>query len=435
MKVQVENVSPVEKKVTVEVDPEQVAQELGRAYSVLSRKVKLRGFRPGKAPRPVLERHFKDQVENEVIEKLVSLSYQEIVEEHSLSPVAPPKVSLGDTSGLHSGGPLKYTARVEVKPAVKPRGYDGLEVSRVPPTVTDAMVDDELARIQDGLAQLEPVEDRDTAMSDDYGVIDYEGAIDGKPFEGGKGEAVTVRVQAGEFTEGNMEGLRGKKVGEVHEQEYAFPATYRMEGLRNKVAHFKVTLKAIKVRKVPPLDDELAKDLGMKEVSTLVELKARIRADLDEREKRRAEGELRDALIKAALKMNEFDVPTSLVERAIDGMLEGAMQRFARQGIDPRQLDLDIPRLRADLREQALLQVKGALLLEAIADEEKLGATEEDVQAEIAKMAAELKQPLAKIQQQIKAGGREALKGKIREDKALALLTSKAKITEAPPRP
>ena len=151
--------------------------------------------------------------------------------------------------------------------------------------------------------------------------------------------------------------------------------------------------------------------------------------DLEKREARRAEAETKDALVKAALAKNEFEVPPAMVERAIDGMIEGAAERFARSGIDIRQLQLDYARMRADLREQALLQVRGRLLLEAIADAEKIEVTEEDVQAEVARLADEVGTPLAKLQQQMRGkDAREALKNKVREDKALALLSSSATI-------
>jgi trigger factor len=183
---------------------------------------------------------------------------------------------------------------------------------------------------------------------------------------------------------------------------------------------------------VPALDDGIAKELGMEGVETLDALRVRIRSDLDKREKRRADSELKDALVKAALSKNEFEVPPALVERAIDTMIEGAAERFARQGIDIRRLELDAARMRADLREQALLQVRGALLLEAIADAEKIEVGDEDVQAEVARIADDLGLPLAKVQQQTRGKeAREALKNRIREEKALSLLSQAATIKAA----
>jgi trigger factor len=230
-------------------------------------------------------------------------------------------------------------------------------------------------------------------------------------------------------SDGNLEALKGKKIGDTVEIDEPFAADHRAEALRGKVARMKVTLKALRARQLPQVDDALAKSLGVEEVETLEQLRARIRSDLEKREARRAENELRDGLVKAALEKNEFEVPPALVERAIDAMLEGAAERFARQGIDIRRLELDYARMRADLREQALLQVRGRLLLDAIAEAEKIEVAEEDVLAEITRIAGELGIPLAKAQQQMRGKeARDALRNKIREDKALAVLSSSANI-------
>ena len=430
MKIEVENVSPVERKVTIEVDPDRVAKELEQAYVGLGRRVKLRGFRPGKAPRKVLERNFRSEVESEVAEKIVQASFAEAVRVEDIDVVAPPHVSISE--GVAEGKPLRYTARVEVKPKIEPKDYKGLSVKRRPPTVTDDQVAAEITRIQDGMAQLVPVEGRFDAQEGDWAVVDHEGTIEGKPFEGARAEGVTVKVAPGSVTEGNLEALKGKKLGDVVEIEEPFPADHRVEALRGKVAKMKVTLKALKARQLPAVDDALAKSLGVEGVETLEQLRARIRSDLQKREDRRAENELKDALVKAALEKNEFEVPPALVERDIDGMLEGAAERFARQGIDIRQLGLDVARMRGDLREQALLQVRGRLLLESIADAEKIEVTDDDLQAEVTRIAGELGMALAQAQQQMRgAQARDALKSKIREDKAMSILSSAATIQEA----
>ena len=430
MKIEVENVSPVERKVTIEVDPDRVAKELEQAYVGLGRRVKLRGFRPGKAPRKVLERNFRSEVESEVAEKIVQSTFAEAVRVEDIDVVAPPHVSISE--GVAEGKPLRYTARVEVKPKIEPKDYKGLSVKRRPPTVTDDQVAAEITRIQDGMAQLVPVEGRFDAQEGDWAVVDHEGTIEGKPFEGARAEGVTVKVAPGSVTEGNLEALKGKKLGDVVEIEEPFPADHRVEALRGKVAKMTVTLKALKARQLPAVDDALAKSLGVEGVETLEQLRARIRSDLQKREDRRAENELKDALVKAALEKNEFEVPPALVERAIDGMLEGAAERFARQGIDIQQLGLDYGRMRGDLREQALLQVRGRLLLESIADAEKIEVTDDDLQAEVTRIAGELGMALAQAQQQMRgAQARDALKSKIREDKAMSILSSAATIQEA----
>jgi trigger factor len=427
MKIQVETVSPVERKVTIEVDPERVAKEIERAYTGLGRRVKLRGFRPGKAPRKVLERHFRSEVESEVAEKIVQQTFAEAVREEAIDVVAPPHVSISE--GVAEGKPLRYTARVEVKPKLDPKDYRGLEVARKPPEVTEEMVTAEVVHIQDACAQMVPVEGRDEAQEGDLAVVDHEGTIEGQLFEGSKAEGVTVRVAPGSVAEGNFPMLAGKKIGDTVEIDEPFGEEHQDESLRGKSAKMKVTLKALRARQLPAQDDALAKSLGVEGIETLEALRARIRSDLEKREGRRADAELKDNLVRAALQKNDFEVPPAMIERAIDTMLEGAAERFARSGIDIRELKLDHARMRADLREQALLQVRGRLLLDAIAEAEKIEVTDEDLQAEVARLADELGTPLAKVQQQMRGKeAREALSNKIREDKALALMSSAATI-------
>jgi trigger factor len=430
MKIEVETLSPVEKKVTVEIDPERVGKELDRAYAALGRRVKLRGFRPGKAPRTVLERNFRDEVERDVVQKLVQGAFSEAVREHGMAAVAPPRVDLAQ-EGLPAAEPFRFTARVEVKPKLEPKDYRGLEVKRRRVEFTDQMIQDELTRLQDNMAQLVPVEGRDQAQLGDFAVIDHEGNVDGQPFEGAVAQGVSVKVQQGELADGCMPQLEGRKLGETFELAQDFPADYRMEPLRGKRGTFKVTLKALKARQVPALDDDLAKDLSLPNVETLDALKARIRDDLTKSEQRRADAEFKDAIVKAALAKNDFEVPPALVERAIDLMMEGAAQRFARQGLDIREMGLDFAKLRADVRDQALLEVRGALLLEAIADAEKIEVSADDVQNELARMAGEAHMPLAELQARVREDphARGSILNRIREEKALAFLTSEAKLS------
>ncbi len=429
MKINVETTSPIERKLTIEVPPERVQQELERAYDQLGRRVKLKGFRPGHVPRGVLVRNFKGEVEREVVEKLVSSTFVEAAAQHGVSAVAPPNVSLEQS--LAEGQAFRYSATVEVKPVVVPKDYKGLTATRRVPQVGELEVGVELAKLQDSYARLVPVEGRDTAQEGDYALIDHQGTIDGLPFDGSNAQDVTVKVGQGKVEEGFIAALVGKKVGEEAEFEEPFPADHRNEQLRGKLARMKVVLKGLKTKQVAALDDELAKQVGIEGIETLDALKARILEDLGKRETKRAEGELKDALLKAALEKNGFEVPPSMVERAIDGMLEGTVERFARMGVDVRQLDLDVARLRGDLREQALQQVRGSLLLEAVAKAEGLSVTEEELQAEVARVALEVGVPVQKAQQQMRGKeARAALENRVLEEKAMALLTQAAVIQD-----
>jgi trigger factor len=423
MKIQVEKLSPVEKKVTVEIEPAEVAKEIDRAYASLGRRVKLRGFRPGKAPRTVLERNFKDQVEADVVEKLVQKSFEEATKEQDLEAVAAPRVEVGE-GGIAADRPFSYTARVEVKPVIVPKDYRGLAVTRKVVEVTDAIVDAELERLRQSFGEMIPVEGRDVAEAGDWAVIDYQGSVEGKPFDGGTAEGALIQVKEGNFFAGEMAVLQGRKVGDAFETEQSFPADFRDTALAGKPGKFAITLKSLRAQKIPVMDDAFAKEVGIEGVETLAALRDRVRTDLEKREKRRVESEERDALVKGALEKNDFEVPPALVERTIDAMVENTAQRLARQGVDLRQLDLDLARIRADMREQALLTVKAALLLEAIALAEKIEVGEQDEQEEIQRRADEMGVPPSRLQ--VKGEGRQALRQRIREDKVVALLAAAA---------
>jgi trigger factor len=423
MKIQVEKLSPVEKKVTVEIEAAEVAKEIDRAYTALGRRVKLRGFRPGKAPRTVLERNFKEQVEADVVERLVQKSFEEATREQDLDAVAAPRVQVGE-GGVGPDRPFSYTARVEVKPVIVPKDYRGIPVTRKPVEVTDTAVDAEVERLHQSFGEMVPVEGRDVAEAGDWAVIDYQGSVEGKPFDGGTAEGALIQVKDGNFFAGEMAALQGRTVGEAFEVEQQFPADFRDPALAGKPGKFAITLKSLRNQKIPPLDDAFAKEVGIEGVETLAALKDRIRTDLGKREKRRVEAEERDALVKGALEKNDFEVPPALVERTIDAMVENTAQRLARQGVDLRTLDLDLARIRADMREQALLTVKAALLLEAIALVEKVEVGEQDEQEEIQRRADEMGVPPSRLQ--VKGEGRQALRQRIREDKVVAILAAAA---------
>ena len=428
MKINVENISPVERKLSIEVSPERVTKELDKAYQGVGRRAKLPGFRPGHIPRAVLERNFKHEVERDVAERLVNLTFAEAAQEKGIEPVATPNVSL--EGPLVPGAEFKFTAKVEVRPEIAPRDYRGLAVTRTVTAVTEEAVGAELEKLRERFGSLEPLEGREVAEEGDWAVIDHEGAIDGKPFEGSAAEGVSVRAAQGKIEEGNIPQLVGKKVGETVEFDEPFAADHRNQELRGKITHMKMTLRGLRARKLPALDDDFARQVGVEGLETLDGLKGRIRADLERREKRKTEADFKDALIKAALARNDFEVPPSMVERTIDNMLESTVERFSRMGLDVAQLDLDVARLRADLREQALLQVRGSLLLDAVATVEKLVVEADDLQAELSRLAEEAGVPVAKVQQQMRsADARAALHSRVREDKALALLAESASVT------
>jgi len=419
----VEDLSPVVKKVSVELTPDRVKDALDRAYTSVSRTVKLKGYRQGHVPRRLVERYFGDDVKKDVAQKLVTGSIHEALAEHQLDPVAPPRVENGS---VEAGQPFKYTATVEVRPRVEPKDYEGLSVTRIDATVTDAQVDERIEEMRANQAMFVPIEGRDVAEAGDFVSADYEGFAEGAPLRGAKREGVLLEVAPGSLLENKAEGLLGARVGENRELGVSFANDYAVEELRGKDARFQVKVNGLKKREVPALDDAFVQDLGG-EPKTVSDLRAKIRSEMEQQKKDRAESDQREAVLTALAEKNPIEAPPALVERNVDAMLQGMLEGFMRRGIDPRQLGLNLDRMRDELRQRALLEVKGYLLLEAIAEKEKIEASEEDLAKHFDKLAGELKQPAEKVRAAFKRQeSLDNLKGRLRQDKALAFLLSKA---------
>jgi trigger factor len=304
MKVQVEELSPVERKLSIEVPPEQVQAELGRAYAQLGRSVRLPGFRPGKVPRRILEQRFKGEVEDDVARRLVERAYLSAISEHHVDAVGAPQLT---PVRLDQEKPFAFEARVEVRPKVDPKDYQGLPFKRVEVVVTDAEVDERLEAMRQRVARLEPVEGRTVAETGDFAIVNYTGTIAGEPFPGSAAEDVTVEVAAGDLMRGNVLELAGTVVGQKRELDHTFAADDPEAARAGKTAHFSFTLKGLKRQLVPPLDDDFAKEVGGGE--TLAELKAKVRGDLETAARNRAAQEEREQLVKGLVERNPFDLP------------------------------------------------------------------------------------------------------------------------------
>jgi trigger factor len=422
----VEDLSPVVKKLSVELAPDQVKDALDRAYSGLSRTVKLRGYRAGHVPRRLVERYFGDDVKKDVAQKLVAESIQEALLQHQLDPVAPPRVENDD---VKPGEPFKYVATVEVRPRVEPKDYVGLPAPQLQVEVPDAEIDARLEEMRNEQAMFVPVEGRDVVELGDYAAADYEGSVDGAPLRGAKRENVLVEIAPGSLLDNKADGLAGARVGETRELTVEFPNDYGAADLRGKTARFQVNVKALKRREVPQLDDQFAQDLGG-DAKTLAELRQRIKDDLAAHKKDTAERERRDAILNALVERNPLEAPPALVERNVDAMLQGMLEGFHRRGLDVQKLGLNLDRLRDELRQRAALEVKGYLLLEAIAGKEKLEATDEDLDKHFEKIASEMKQPVDKVRQALRRQGSiDGLRSRLRQDKALAFLVERANLS------
>jgi trigger factor len=423
MKVRVEEVSPIERKLSIEVEQSRVTNELDRAYSQLSRQVKIAGFRPGKVPRRILEQRFREQVEDDVIRKMVERAYLEAVREHKVEPVSNPQVT---NDGLRPNEPFTFQARVQVKPKVEAKDFLDLPLKKVDDAVSDARVEEQLEKLRQSMSRLEPVEGREEARAGDFALVDYQATVDGKDFPGSRAENATVEIAPGELVESKAPALEGERIGAAVELDSTFPDDYAVEPVRGKRAHFRVHLKALKAKVVPELNDDLAREVQAGK--TLADLRAKVRSDLERVARAKAVTEERDQIAKALIERNPFDVPAAMVERGAEMMLDGALRAMARGGIDPRRLNLDVGKLLEEMRPRALSEVKAALLFEAVANQGRIEVSDAEVEAKIAEIGKDSGQPMAKVKRHFSdPDERRNLTQKLREEKTVEFLKARAK--------
>jgi trigger factor len=430
MQLTIQDISPVEKRVDFEVPWTEVSPRLDKAYNDLRRDVRLRGFRPGKAPRPVLEKLYRGQVEEDVARELVELSLGQAIRERQIEPVAPPRV---DRIDLRSGQPFKFSARVEVRSQVEPKNYTGIPLERRPPRVGDEQLAEALERYRKQLTTFTPVEGRAESRSSDVLLVELSGRIGEH-----KIKKNSVAVDLGEEAEadaplpGLPAQLRGIAIasGSQHEIRYTIAEDTKPKELAGKQVSLKVTIKEARERKTPSLDDELAKDTG--EADTLEELKGKVRERLLEADKTRVKRELESALVKELVKRNPFAIAKALVERHAEGILARARMQLSMMGLDVESLDPE--RMKAEFKDEAEEEARASVLLRAIAEREGVEVTDGDVQKRVAELAAARQTSAKKLRAELEQNqSMPALKAQIREEKTLELLVSQAKITDADP--
>ncbi|HEV8320360.1 MAG TPA: trigger factor [Myxococcota bacterium] len=423
--------SPVLMRVEIVVPAAEVDEELNRALRDLGTKVKMPGFRQGHVPRKLMEQRFGKRVAREVAERLSSHFFFHAVDEHKLAIVAPPVFEHGEAQ---RGTPLKIVAQVEVKPDFEVKDLEGLTATRSVTTVAEAKVDEQLERLRRQAAQVRTISDRPAAKGDVLR-LDYAGTVDGKGDDHMRGADVQVEVGSGRFLPGFEERLVGASRGKA-EFDVVVPTDFEREELRGKTVHFAVDVKDILELVLPELDDEFAKDVA-DEIDSVAALRARIRKELEDAEKDRSEGAVREQVIEQVLSKNPFEVPPALVERYLNAMVEEMKQRLQRRGLSDTEMSvLDPRRLRDEMRPQAQKAAATQLLMETLAKQEKLEVGDEELEAKLEEIAKENGSPVARVRAYYRRDGRfESLRTQVRDEKALALLLARSQITDVPKEP
>lgn len=366
----------------VEIDESKVAEALDKAFKKVVQKVNVPGFRKGKVPRSIFESRFGiESLYQDAIDILLPGAYSEAVEQTGIIPVDRPEV---DVEQFGRGQAFIFKAKVTVKPEVKLGEYKGLEAPAADTEVKEEEIAAELERLQNRHAELVVV-DEGPAQNGDTTIIDFEGFLDGVPFEGGKGENYSLELGSGSFIPGFEEQVVGLNIAEEKDIDVTFPENYQAENLAGKAVVFKVKLHEIKRKNLPALDDEFAKDVS--EFDTFEEYKADLSSKLKERKEKEAEAATENALIDKAAEGAELEIPSAMIDSEIDSMMKDFESRLRMQGMT---LDLyyqfsgqDESALKDQMRVDAEKRVRNNLVLEAIANAENLEISEEELSAEL----------------------------------------------------
>ena len=415
-----ETTPSTKREIEVEIPPEEVSRETEVLIQKYQKLARIPGFRRGHVPASIIRQRFSQDIQNDVIDALVPKFFRKEAERLGVVPISQPRVT---DLQAHEGKPLHFKASFEVMPEIKVEGYKELRADHPEISVTSEEVEESLKSLQEQKATFSPIEGR--AIADgDYAQV----SLDGTPKNDEAGTKPVhmddVLVEIGgkttmpEFTE----NLRGATAGEERTFDVLYPEDFSDERLRGKTFGYKVKINAIKQKSLSELNDDFAKEVG--EFSTLDEIRQRIREGMEHERRQTAEREAKDKLLAELIRRNEFEVPEALVEHQIDIRLERGLRALAAQGMSSEHMKkMDLPRLRAGQRDQAVQEVKAALLLEKIAEEEKIEVGDEEIGNEIEALAKQTNQAPDAIRARLtRDGALDRIRNRIRNEKALDFL-------------
>ena len=427
MSLQVEKLEKNMAKLTVEVPAEEFEKALTAPYNKNKGRFNIPGFRKGKAPRAMVEKMYGAGVLYEdAVNAALDATYGDAVEESGLDIVSRPEISVVQ---VEKGQNLIYTATVAVKPEVTLGEYKGIEVTKATAEVTEEDIEAELKKVQEQNSRLVTVEDR--AVEDgDQTVIDFEGFVDGKPFDGGKGEDYPLTIGSHSFIDTFEEQLIGKNIGEACEVNVTFPNEYHSTELAGKPAMFKVTVKEVKRKELPELNDEFAGEVS--EYDTLEEYKNDIKEKVAERKQKAAATENEDHVVEKVVENAAMDIPEPMIDSQVNNMVNDYARRMQSQGLSLDQYmkftGMTIDTLRDQMKPQALKRIQTRLVLEAVAKAENIVVSDEAVEKEIATMAESQKMEVSQIKEYLGESGIVQMKEDLAVQEAVDFLVAEAKL-------
>ena len=425
MSLQVEKLEKNMAKLTIEVSPEELEGALQHAYLKNRKQITIPGFRKGKVPRQIIEKMYGPSFFYEdAVNELIPSAYEKAVDECELELVSRPEVSIVQ---IEKGKPFIFTAEVAVKPEVELGQYKGIEVEKQDTAATDEEVDKEIDKERESNSRSITVEDR-PVQDGDMTVIDFEGFVDGTPFEGGKGTDYPLTIGSGAFIPGFEEQLIGAEIGKETEVNVSFPEDYHAKDLAGKPAVFKCTVKEIKVKELPELDDDFAQDVS--DFDTLEEYKADVRKKIEERKAASAKAKKEDAVIEKIIEDAKMEIPDAMVKTQAEQGVDEFAQRLQMQGMSIEQylqyMGGSIDAMVEQYKPQALKRIQSRLVLEAVVAAENLEVSDEELEAEYSRMAEQYKMEVEKLKELFSDADKKNIREDLAIQKAVDLVTEAA---------
>jgi len=407
----------------ISIPVDEVESEMGRAAADVQKRAKLPGFRPGKAPPSLIRKQFSSEIRKKVMESLIPKYLQQQIEAENLNVVSRPDVS---DVHFHEGEPLRFKAEFEVVPAIELGSYKDVEVPYQDPQVTDEDIEKRLAELRDQKAQYQNIDPR-PLENGDFAVVGLESlsGVEGQPV---KTEEMVLEINGAETLEAFSENLRGMAPGDEKDFEVAYPENYGSARLAGKTVMFHATVKGLRKKDLPDLNDEFAQDLG--DYRNVDELREAVRRSIFGQREFEAQQEAKNKIVEKLVEQHDFPVPEVYVERQIKNRVEQSLRGLAEQGVDPRTLKLDWDKLKESQRDKAIQEVRASMLLSKISEREAIGATRDEVNREVERQARQTREPVAAVQMRFeKDGTMGRIASHIQTEKTLNFLFEHARKT------
>jgi trigger factor len=427
MKTSIEDISSVKKKLMIEIEAEEIDKKVNSAYKKYGKMAKIKGFRPGKVPKKILERYFGDQVLEDVTNSLIKETLPEALEETKTYPLNMPVV---ENEILKVGQDYKYSAFIEVRPEFELQDYAGIEVEKEKVVIKEEDLERLLDEIREGRGTLQPLEEDRGIKESDIAIIDYEGFDGDRPIEGIKAENYSLAIGKNQLFPGFEEALINLKKGDQTEMSIEFEEDYFHSRLAGKTVRFRVKITDIKKVELPDLNDEFAKSLGL-DLETIDKLKERIKEDFTSQEEKRVDSELKERLLEKISGSVDIELPESLVESEINASLENIKQNLKRSGASLEESGMDEVKLRKEVRPAAEKRIKGMLILGEIAGKENLKVDESDLADSFRDISESVGADSETMRKYYEANNlMDSLRQSLLKEKTLKFLVENAKVIE-----